>query len=67
MSMHVIAGFLLIFIGFVILLSTVRMIEHEIKKGKKADKMLWVLFGGIVLFAIASIISGIFFVIYFNQ
>jgi len=62
-----IAGFLLILIGFIIVLSAVRMIENEVKKGKKPDRMLWVLFSGIAVFAIATIAGGIYFVILFNQ
>lgn len=56
-------GFLLILIGFVIVLSAARMIEREVKKGKKTDNMLWVLFSGIALFAAVSIGAGIYFVI----
>jgi hypothetical protein len=65
--MQFIAGFLLILIGFIIVLSAVRMIESEVKKGKKPDKMLWVLFSGIALFAIATIVAGVYFVVLFNQ
>lgn len=65
--MQFIAGFLLILIGFIIVLSAVRMIENEVKKGKKPDRMLWVLFSGIAVFAIATIAGGIYFVILFNQ
>ncbi|MEJ2739212.1 MAG: hypothetical protein P8105_05200 [Dehalococcoidia bacterium] len=43
------------------------MIENEIKKGKKPDAMLWILFGGIALFAIATIVAGVYFVLLFNQ
>ena len=65
--MQFIAGFLLILIGFIIVLSAVRMIESEIKKGKKSDRMLWVLFSGIAIFAIATIVAGVYFVLLFNQ
>jgi uncharacterized membrane protein len=65
--MQFIAGFLLILIGFIIVLSAVRMIESEVKKGKKPDKTLWVLFSGIALFAIATIVAGVYFVVLFNQ
>ena len=65
--MQFIAGFLLILIGFIIVLSAVRMIEREIKKGKKSDRMLWVLFSGIAIFAIATIVAGVYFVLLFNQ
>jgi hypothetical protein len=54
-------------IGFIIVLSAVRMIQNEIKKGKKPDSMLWVLFSGIALFAIVTIVAGIYFVLLFNQ
>jgi small-conductance mechanosensitive channel len=63
----IIAGFLLILIGFVIVLSAARMIEREVKSGKKTDGMLWVLFSGIALFAVATIIAGVYFVIMANQ
>ena len=61
--MLTIAGFLIILIGFVIVLSAARMIENEVKKGKKPDTMLWVLFSGIALFAVVSIVAGIYLVI----
>jgi hypothetical protein len=54
-------------IGFIIVLSTVRMIQNEVRKGKKPDSMLWVLFSGIAFFAIATIAAGIYFVLLFNQ
>ena len=60
-------GVLLILIGFVIVLSAVRMIESEVKKGKKPDKMLWVLFSGIALFSVVSIGTGIYFIVVLNQ
>ena len=65
--MQFIAGFLLIMIGFIIVLSAVRMIENETKKGKKPDRMLWVLFSGIALFAVLTIAAGVYFVLLFNQ
>jgi O-antigen/teichoic acid export membrane protein len=67
MEMLVIAGFLLILIGFVIVLSAARMIENEVKKGKKTDNMVWVLFSGIALFSIVAIGAGIFFVVLGNR
>lgn len=65
--MLLIAGFLLILIGFVIVLSAARMIETEVKKGKKTDNMLWVLFSGIALFAVVAIVAGIYLVILGTQ
>jgi O-antigen/teichoic acid export membrane protein len=61
--MLTIMGFLLILIGFVIVLSAARMIEREVKKGKKTDSLLWVLFSGIALFSAVSIGAGIFFIV----
>jgi O-antigen/teichoic acid export membrane protein len=67
MEMLVIAGFLLILIGFIIVLSAARMIENEVKKGKKTDNMVWVLFSGIALFSVVAIGAGIYFVVLGNR
>jgi hypothetical protein len=55
---QILAGIVIILIGFVLILSLTRMVQREIAKGKRPDTGMWLLFMVIVIIAGAGIAAG---------
>ena len=59
-SMEIVAGIIATLACIVIIMAVIRMLENEIRKGKRVDSGTWIVFGGIILFAAIGIVGGVY-------
>lgn len=62
--MEILAGIVSILASFVLIMASVRMVQHELGKGKKVDLTTWLLFAGVVLFPAMGMWAGIYLIFF---